>query len=329
MFVNSRRKSSEQLSLGALSQRTVLTEQELLHLRRMENGYNGECLYDKIFTEVGHDDVLVYRDLYLKIGESVTQYDALVVNDGGVCVNEIKNYTGDYRVEKESWYRGKYHIADDPLVQLKRSLGKLIRLRDSARGRFKVSGKVVFVSDDFYLASDDSNIWDKVIVRTGLKRYLRQFKGRNIGESAKFISRLVENSEVENPYFNPRIDRERLRLGLYCGECGSFDLEKGRFHFDCTACWSRESNETHLLRAMSDYKFLFHGQDMTRNDLLDFIGGEIHYKTVHRFMAKHCFIEDKGNNTVYKFKYYDFEEAIRLNSVNIRYKNHLTAVDGQ
>ncbi|MEK4554931.1 nuclease-related domain-containing protein [Jeotgalicoccus sp. FSL K6-3177] len=93
MFLNPRLKSHDLLFYDALEKRTELTKHENRRHAAALKGFEGECLYDEIFNDVGHDDVLVYRDLYLKIGESVTQYDALVIDDEGIVVNEIKNYT--------------------------------------------------------------------------------------------------------------------------------------------------------------------------------------------------------------------------------------------
>ena len=325
MFLNPRNKSQDLLFYEALQRRTDLTNGEKSWFKTFQKGFVGECLYDEIFEDVGHDDVLVYRDLYLKFGKSVTQYDALVINDNGIVVNEIKNYTGEYKVEGGDWFRNGQRISEEPVAQLNRSVGKLIGLSNSVNGNFGVSGKLIFVSDDFYLQTDDNSLWPKIVVRMDLKRYLRKFSGGKIGNKSQFIVRLLSENIVENPYIDNNVDEGRLRKGLYCGQCGSFNLIKSRFHLVCSECESKESNETHLLRAMSDYQFLFYGKDMTRNAFSYFINEEIHWKTVSRALLKHCYVNKNGVSTTYQFKYKDFDDALSKADTHIKYKDYLTS----
>ena len=324
MFLNSRGKSRDLLFYETLQQRCELTHVEKSWYKTFQKGYEGECLYDKIFDAVGHDDVLIYRDLYLKIGASVTQYDSLVINDDGIVVNEIKNYTGEYKVEGGDWFRNGRQISEEPLAQLNRSVGKLIGLRNSVNGSFKIGGKLIFVSDDFYLQTDDNSIWGKIVVRMDLKRYLRSLRGGALGNKSQSTVRLLGERIVENPYIENNVDEKRLRKGLYCGPCGSFNLIKSRFHLICSDCGSKESNETHLLRAMSDYQILFHGERMTRKSFSHFINEEIHWKAVSRALLKHCYINRNGVSTTYQFKYNDFDDALDKADTHIKYKDYLT-----
>lgn len=323
MFINSRAAPEELLYLKALSARAELNEIESRKFDAIARGYEGECLYDDIFDEVGHNDVYILRDLYLKIGESVTQYDVLIVDDQSIKVNEIKNYTGDYKYEGGRWFKGTFELHDDAFDQLSRAVGKLKKLNYDVRGDFAVTGKLVFPNDDFYLKTDDSSIWSKIVVRSGLKRYFRTFSGAKISREAKFIVKSITSRIVENPYFKTDAAAERLKRGLYCGSCGNFNLVKSRFHLTCASCGSKETTETHLLRAMSDYKYLNHGRAMTRNDLMKFIGNQIHWKTVLRALVKHCHINKNGVSTSYTFKYYNFQDAMKNSNCHIKYKDRL------
>lgn len=323
MFLNSRDKSHDLLFYEMLQRRTQLTNVEKSWYKTFLKGYEGECLYDEIFEDVGHDDVLVYRDLYLKVGKSVTQYDALVINDEGIVVNEIKNYTGEYKVEGGDWFRNGQRISEEPIAQLNRSVGKLIGLKNSVNGKFLVGGKLIFVSDDFYLQNDDNSLWAKIVVRMDLRRYLRKFRGGKIGNKSQFIIRMLSENIVENPYIDNSVDEGRLKRGLYCGQCGSFNLMKSRFHLVCSECGSKESNETHLLRAMSDYQVLFYGKPMTRTSFINFIGHCLTPRVVYRLLLKHCYVDKKGNQTAYIFKYQNFEDAMAKPELFVKYKDHL------
>lgn len=323
MFVNDRKKSHELNFYEALSMRTELLEDEQVKFNAARRGYEGEVLYDLILDDVGHSKFYVYRDVYLKVENSITQYDSLIINDDGIIVNEIKNFKGQCRIENEQWHSGNFSIPDDPFSQLNRAVGKLKRVSNSSRGGFNVSGKLIFPNENFTLNVDNQDAWRKIILRSGLRDYFRSFQNGRIGRRAEYIVKLIGNLIVENPYFKGGVDFTRLKLGLYCGQCAGFDFSKTRFHLTCNHCSSSESNESHLLRAVSDYKFLFYNQPMTRNSFLKFIDYRIHSKTVSRFLVKYCHIDYKGTKTTYEFKYYDFDEALAKANVHIRYKDYL------
>src|SRR5690625_4315984 len=111
IMILSERKISEELAFyRALNNRRRLTKKDAKQLSILERGYLGECIYDEIFDEVGHKSVFVFRDIYLQIEGSVVQYDALIVSNSGIVVNEVKNFSGDYKYEDSKWYYGNYQV---------------------------------------------------------------------------------------------------------------------------------------------------------------------------------------------------------------------------
>ena len=137
------------------------------------------------------------------------------------------------------------------------------------------------------------------------------------------IANTIRNSVVDNTYFEDTADINQLRRGLYCGECGSFNLIKRRFQFFCTECETIESHYSHLLRAMHDYKYLFYNQPMTQRMFTYLINDEINKSTIYRAFQKHCHINKKGNYTTYTLKYKSLEEALEINRKTQRYKDKL------
>ncbi|WP_213810473.1 hypothetical protein [Jeotgalicoccus sp. WY2] len=47
----------------ALNRRVLLSGEDAKNLSAQEKGYAGECTYDRIFDEVGHGFVFVFRDV--------------------------------------------------------------------------------------------------------------------------------------------------------------------------------------------------------------------------------------------------------------------------
>lgn len=323
MFLTARKLPEELLHYCALKYRSVLAAHHLDKIRRLEQGVLGERVYDLILDEAGHNNLYIFRDLYLLIEGSVTQYDTLIVSESGIIVNEIKNFTGDYNVEASIWSRGEKDLTDDASSQLRRAVGKLMRLRGAARFNFEVSGKLIFPDENFRLFTNDDHVWNQVVLRADLKRYFNSFYNEYSGEGASKLADIIERHIVPNPYFKHRVEFDSVKHGLYCGGCGSFRLDKQQFHLLCMICGSRETNETHLVRAMSDFKYLFGDLAMTSKRMMEFTDGMVNYRTVYDTLKNHCYIDKKGNHTVYRFKYYDFEEAMQKSASKKRYKDYI------
>lgn len=321
MLITKRKVSRELLYYRALSFRSRLNAEESKKLSVLERGYAGECIYDEVFEDVGHGTVFVFRDIYLGIEDSVAQYDSLIVSDAGVTVNEIKNYSGFYRVENGKWFAGSFEVPDDPAVQLKRAMNKLLRLKYIHSLNFGIEGRVVFPHIDFRLNYDDPGMRAKLVMRAELRDYLKQFKNEYAGSYAERIADAVSAHIIDNPYFDKSADFDLVRKGLYCGNCGSFEVTDNHFYMRCGGCESLEKKETHLLRAISDFSTLFSNERMTKKRMMEFINYKISSRTALRMLEKYCVRIKNGPRTYYKFKYHDFNEAYYKNEELYRYKD--------
>lgn len=323
MYLNDRNAPPELLHYSALSKRMVLNAEDKRKLKIYESGFFGECLYDKIFDEVGHDNLYVFRGIYLVAGKSGAQYDCIIISNDTIIVNEIKNYSGEYHYRDDRLIRNNEVVPDNPFTQVDRAIGKLYGIFRNVKVNVDIKGKVIFPNDDFRLYSEDTSIWKNVVIRMDLKKYFRQFKDSYNTEKTDRLVYIINAHTKENPYFNGSSNVSRLRKGLYCGECESFDLEKGRFQLTCIKCGTIESNETHLLRAMSDHKFIYYNRPLTKRSMLELIGYTFHENTVYRALQKHCYINKNGPCTSYTLKYYNFETAIAKTRKLQRYKDKI------
>lgn len=325
MFITARKLPEELLHYYALQRRSALGAKNHDKLRRLERGVEGERVYDLILAEAGHGNLYIFRDLYLMIEGSVTQYDTLIVSESGIIVNEIKNFTGDYQVEGSMWTGSRgTPLPDDPLSQLRRAVGKLMNLQRTAGFNFEVSGKLIFPNESFRLFAKDDQVWNQVVLRADLRRYFNGFYNEYSGEGASELANIIERHIVPNPYFKHRVEFDSVRHGLYCGGCGSFQLEKQQFHLLCMTCSSRESNETHLVRAMSDFKYLFGDLAMTSRRLMEFTGNAVNVRTLQRVLNKYCYVKGVYKTSNYIFKYFDFDEAMRKEQQTRKYKDYLS-----
>lgn len=308
----------------ALAGRGRLSGEDAKHLSVQEKGYAGECEYDRVFDETGHGSVFVFRDIYLRIEGNVAQYDCLIVSDDEIVVNEIKNYSGLYRYDRGKWYIRDSQVSEDALAQLRRAVGKLVKLRYQVRGQFDITGKIVFPNIEFRLQTNDEELLENVVLRSGLRNYLLQFKNLYAGRVAEEIAELIRGYIVPNPYFDKCADFDALRKGLYCGSCGGFELENRKYHLVCESCGSKETKETHIIRAISDYKALFLDEKLTNKRFMRFIGQSVSEKTVFRMLNKYCNQHLNGAATHYTFKYRDFDDACKNGNRLWRYKDYYT-----
>lgn len=91
MYLNNRNAPPELLHYRILSRRMILNGEDARNLKIYESGFFGEYLYDKLFDEVGHDNLYIFRDVYLVAGKSGAQYDSIIISDDAITVNEIEN----------------------------------------------------------------------------------------------------------------------------------------------------------------------------------------------------------------------------------------------
>lgn len=326
-MIISERKISKDLSYyRALSFRCQLSGEDAKKLSVLERGFAGECIYDEVFDDVGHGSVFVFRDIYLGIEDSVAQYDALVVSDAGITVNEIKNYSGFYRVEKEKWFFGNFEVPDDPPSQLKRAMNKLLRLQYIHRLNFEIAGKVVLPHIDFRLNCDNREVREKLVMRSELRDYIKQFKNDYAGRYAEDIVDAISAHIIDNPFFDKSADFDLVRKGLYCGNCGSFEIEDNHFYMKCCKCGSREKKETHVLRAISDFSALFLHERMTKKKFLVFVNHAVSQRTAQRMLNKYCECIENGAHTYYSFKHDSFDAAYRSYETSYRYKDRKTNI---
>lgn len=138
MFLNKRRMPMKLKFYNALVVRKELTSDEIYNMRILKKGYEGECLYDKIFDEITHENIYIMRDVYLNIGGTVSQYDSIIITENHVTMNEIKNISGDYRFENNKWFKDSRELTNNVYAQLSRAKGKLMKLREDYHLDFEV-----------------------------------------------------------------------------------------------------------------------------------------------------------------------------------------------
>jgi len=319
MILTERKVPFELMYMQAFSRRVELSSKDARTLSVLESGYEGEVHDDKVLEEIGHESLIVFRDIYVKAGDAVAQFDSIIIDDNTVTVNEIKNYSGFYSYNGGQWFSGKFEVTEDAISQLKRAMGKLKKIRYESKINFDVSGKIIFPNLDLQFDCDDERARSLVVMRNQLKEYLKSFRSSGVSEQSKKIAQVIYRKIIDNPYFDKSADITDLKRGLYCASCGRFDLDIQKYYVYCRRCNCRESKESHIIRAFSDFQALFRREKMTRQKLQEMLGNQISERMLQRMLKRYCETCSTGAATYYKFKYYDYKEAVEKAPQNSLY----------
>lgn len=299
MFVTERNKSEYHIYLEILGSRAELDRKEERSLEWYRSGYAGEQEYDAVLDEVGHGAMYVFRDIWLGIQDSKVQLDSLIVADNIMIVNEIKNYSGNYSYENGIWKVGNHQISEDPVSQVSTAANKLLRMRYDIDTRFEVHKEIMFVNPYFIFGPTDYKNAGMFIMRNRLKQYFRSLGNNTVGRSAKILAEEIAGRIIKNPHPVPETDAGRVRSGVNCYKCSSFDILKKRFCAECRSCGYVEPFERLVVRAVIEFSILFPDEAVTRRRIFEFLGGEVNYKKIQRHMKRYLLLEGSGKNAYY------------------------------
>ena len=299
MFLTERNKSNEHIYLETLSKRAILTQEEEKKLSRLNRGFEGEQLYDQIFDEVGHQNLNVFRDIWIQADKSLIQIDALIVTDETVFINEIKNYSGNYKYENNTWQIGKIQISDDPIIQSKRAISKLIKIFLENKINIKTDFNIIFPNPYFILSTDDNYCRLKTIKRELMKQYFRNIQQLTSWNNAERIVQIIQDHIVLEPKHTTNTDPSRLTPGRQCLKCTSFELTPKRYSTTCNICNHKSLNKDHVLSAIRDYSVLFPLENITARNILSFINNAVSKSTVKRYIQEICLLNNRGRHATY------------------------------
>lgn len=288
IFVSDRKPPKTLVYYETLARHAHLTEEEEKQLYRLRRGYRGEKLYDEVFDEIGHSNLIIFRDIWLKIGQSTRQIDSLIISDNEIIINEIKHYTGTYTVEGDKWSINNINISEDPILQARQTTNKMIGLCNNKGLHIPVTYKVICTDEYFILKTNDENCRKNIICRNYLKKYFRSFNDKTATHRAEKIKDLILENIIDNPMELPTIDISRIRKGFKCGKCESYEMEKGKFAVNCRMCGYKEKINAHLMQMVKDYDVLLHHTNFTNKSIREILNNQLSQRTVHRCIAKYC-----------------------------------------
>ncbi|AKG73389.1 nuclease-related domain-containing protein [Salinicoccus halodurans] len=323
MFITERNKSKQHLYLETLAGRTKLDKKEAADLARYRSGFRGECDYDGVLDEVGHDSLHVFRDIWLRIDNSDVQFDTLIIADATIIVNEIKNYSGNYSYENSVWKVRGRQISEDPVSQVNRAAGKLVKLRNESGFQFVIQKEIIFINPYFIFSSGDAGAgsMNLFVMRNRLKQYFRSLGNNTSGRSAKVLAEEISGRIIEDPYPVPETDYTRLKPGVNCWKCGGYDIEMKRFNTVCRECGYSETVERLIVRSVVEYAVLFPDEVVTKKRIADFLGGSVNLQRTQRLMKKYFSIVPNSSRTYYQITDKDSKKILKAGGYSSYYEH--------
>ena len=296
LIIKHRQVPDELKLLRILSARMDLAETDKQNYLNLEKGFEGEIKFDALMENL-QQERLILNDLLLEKNTTKFQLDSLHIAQETVYHFEVKNFEGDYYMEKDRFYTYSGKEILNPLHQLRRS-ETLIRqlLQQLGYSSFQVESYLIFVNPTFtlYQAPKDPSI----IFPTQLERFLLKmnrvpssslnYRHTRLGEELLAVHR------VDDPYKRlPAYSYEGLRRGMYCTNCNSFKISVGKQLIVCNACGTNETVDQAILRTIKEYKLLFPNLKLTTSRMYDWCN-VISQKTTRRVLCK--YFEKAGHN---------------------------------
>lgn len=303
-------KSRSHKILEALSKRTKLTRELKRLLERLTAGYKGEIqFFNLLKTELRNSPISLFN-LHLKINGSECQIDCLLIFQNELVLFEVKNYQGDFFIEKENWYTLSKREIRNPLHQLHRTDLLLRQLLSKQQSPLNIKSFIVFTHPEFHLYQAPIDI--PVVFPTQLKRFInkRQNTACRIQKQHHNLASLLKSShQTSSPYESlPQYDYTALKKGVTCGKCDGFMLVNSQNNMSCAKCGFIEDFREAIMRSVLDFHSLFPDEKIQVRTIADWTNNSVSKHRIRTTLSRYCVAVARGKSSYYVFD----EESPRL-----------------
>ncbi|WP_407272269.1 nuclease-related domain-containing protein [Radiobacillus sp. PE A8.2] len=300
MISKNRVESTELQILRFLVKRMELSEKEVNYYRNLEQGYKGECIFDRWLDKLP-DHFIVLNDLLLEQNNTLFQLDSLLIIGNKLYLFEVKNFQGDFVIEDERWYTRAGNEIKDPLIQLHRSESLLRQLLQSLRLNFSIESYLIFIQPHFYLYKLRPDL--PIVFSTQLQNFFDALSTNRLqskSEQYKIIKYLLANHIEESPYTRlPNYYYHQMRKGIICPECNAILLSCAKSFLLCKYCDFTEKVDDGVLRNVQEYKTLFVKQKVTVQSMFDWCDEVVTKRALRRVLVNNFTRSGEGRDAYY------------------------------
>ena len=285
--------SHEQQWLTALKQRVPLSTDETKQLKRLEEGFQGECYLDQLFHLFGPKDIPCLDDVTLSHRNSVVQIDKLFLLDGTLYLLDAKAYHGNYNYDGQKWRGEKIPYNTNIFHQLSRAQTIVENILEEAGLLIPVKSLLVFTENDLTL-SIPKELNEKVLQSRELSAWMHTISKQKRKSTNQQLQERCMNTLKKATIPRYRTQRtltdersSQLKKGICCEKCHHYTLTLNTYAYTCQNCGHQESREKAYVRTICDYGTIFHEQELTRRDLRSFLGENIKEDYLKSILRKH------------------------------------------
>jgi hypothetical protein len=288
MLLNPCSETKELLILRSLNSRLNLSTKEKQYYINLEKGYEGEKKFEKLL-ENQLSDFLILSDLLLEKNNTVFQIDSTLIFQKKIHLFEVKNYEGDFYIEKDIWYSRSGTEINNPLEQLKRSESLFRRLLQDLRLTLPVEAHLIFINPEFTLYQAPMN--PPIILPTQLNHFIKKINmtsSKLNGSHTKLAEQLLSLHITESPFTRiSQFEYNQLKKGITCATCNSFMTSFIESNLICDKCHCSEEIDTAILRNVEQFILLFPDRKITTNSIHEWCMVIESKKTIRRVLTKH------------------------------------------
>ena len=296
--------SKELLFFRSLNARLELSQKEKQHYIKLEKGFEGEKNFNLLLEDYP-TECLILNDLLLEKNTTLFQIDTLLIAPKKLYHFEVKNFEGDYYIEKDQWYSAstKTEIVN-PFSQLERSRLLLRRLLQDFGSILSVESYLIFINPQFMLYHAPIN--SSIIFPTQLNRFMKKLNLSSsiINSSHNLLSDKLISQHKTDCLFSriPHYTYDDLQKGIICPVCHSFLSRYEEKNLFCETCGNVENWEVAVLRSVEECKLLFPGRKITTNGIYEWCGRIKSNKAIRRILMKYFTLSGHASNSHFIIK---------------------------
>lgn len=302
MLLKSRSESHELLVMHSLNARTELSDKEKFRYSTLKKGYGGELKFDSLIVDL-QEERLIVNDILLEVNNSYFQIDSFIISQGVIHLLDIKNYEGDYYYDNDKFYSVTTgRELKNPIDQLKRSTALFRQFLHNHKLNYLVEPFVIFINPEFSLYQAPMD--EPIILPTQVNRFIRDLSkipsSLNDGHR-ELAKQILSSHQTRNPFkILPNYQYDQLQKGIYCRECGAFQVSVINYYFVCEQCGEKEKIELAVLRNIKELQILFPERKITTTSIYEWCNGYLCRKTYSRILKKYYTAVGSTSNTYYE-----------------------------
>jgi hypothetical protein len=283
-----------------LNARMNLSTKDLNYYSYLEKGFIGEKKFDLLVENLSCE-WLVLNDILLEFNKSFFQIDTILICQDEIYLLDVKNFEGDYYIERDLWYFVPKIEIKNPLEQLKRSESLFRRYLQNLGFSSAIKSHLIFINPEFYLYQASLN--QPFIFPAHLNRFLNNLKKKSFKPKdwhIKLAEQLVADHIPDNPFMRiPKYNYNQLEKRMTCKNCNSSMVEIQKDKILCN-CGREEQIDSAILRNVDEYRLLFPERKITTNDIYDWCKIIPSKKTIRRILFQNFKAEGFGKHTYFE-----------------------------